>query len=149
MAQLRWRRFMLPIIAGFAWETKLDSNEDLRQCAVLEFGEDPRSNPDAREPRPGCGVECRGHMDEVERIIGLTLTNFAVPRIGSPQEVVVEFSSNNFRNVSGYQFTLEPENLGLRDIRSGTLPLNNGNFGVFNHGTITTSWNSAEGISAD
>lgn len=38
--------------------------------------------------RPGCGEECRGHMNEVERIIGGEVTNFQIPAIGSNMDVV-------------------------------------------------------------
>ena len=41
--------------------------------------------------RPGCGEECRGHMAQVERILGRSVTNLAVPPIGSNPNVVEEW----------------------------------------------------------
>ncbi len=38
--------------------------------------------------RPGCGEECRSHMAEIERILGDSITNLAVPPIGSDLSVV-------------------------------------------------------------
>lgn len=41
--------------------------------------------------RPGCGEECRGHMEQVERIIGGSITNFAIPAIGAKPDVVADW----------------------------------------------------------
>ncbi|MXX91801.1 MAG: hypothetical protein F4213_21675 [Boseongicola sp. SB0677_bin_26] len=41
--------------------------------------------------RPGCGEECRGHMAEIERILGRSVTNLAVPSIGSDSETVSDW----------------------------------------------------------
>ena len=38
--------------------------------------------------RPGCGQECRAHMEQIERILGREITNLAVPGIGSDMAVV-------------------------------------------------------------
>lgn len=38
--------------------------------------------------RPGCGEECRSHMTEIERILGRSVTNLAVPPIGSDPDIV-------------------------------------------------------------
>ena len=38
--------------------------------------------------RPGCGEECRIHMAEIERLLGRSVTNLAVPPIGSDPDVV-------------------------------------------------------------
>lgn len=41
--------------------------------------------------RPGCGAECRAHMDGVERILGRQITNLAVPPIGAAPETVQDW----------------------------------------------------------
>lgn len=42
-----------------------------------------------RDPlRPGCGVECRSHLEEVERIIGHRPTNLAIPPLGSDPDTI-------------------------------------------------------------
>jgi len=41
--------------------------------------------------RPGCGVECRGHLEEVEHILGRQVTNLAIPPIGSSATVVEDW----------------------------------------------------------
>ncbi|MDE2789178.1 MAG: hypothetical protein OXI81_01975 [Paracoccaceae bacterium] len=38
--------------------------------------------------RPGCGTECRNHMDEIERILNHSPTNLAIPPLGSEPRVV-------------------------------------------------------------
>lgn len=38
--------------------------------------------------RPGCGAECRTHMERIENILGREITNMAVPQIGSEMPVV-------------------------------------------------------------
>lgn len=41
--------------------------------------------------RPGCGEECQGHMAQVERILGRSVTDLAVPPIGSSPDVVEDW----------------------------------------------------------
>ena len=65
----------------------------------------------------------------------------------------VAFRSNEFNNVSGYQFTINFDKLGLSyvGIEAGELQLTNENFGLtqVENGLITTSWNSNHAISVD
>lgn len=41
--------------------------------------------------RPGCGEECRGHLQKIEEILGRPITNLAIPPIGSNPETVAEW----------------------------------------------------------
>jgi len=61
--------------------------------------------------RPGCGEECRGHMETVERILGQKVTNLAVPQLGSDLGVVNEWFD---RYKSGAQAVLSAS-LGTTD----------------------------------
>lgn len=64
----------------------------------------------------------------------------------------VNFTSQDFKNIMGYQFTFNfnPADMRLEDIKPGVLSVSNENFG-FNYlkeGLLTTSWNSTTGVSA-
>ena len=63
----------------------------------------------------------------------------------------VNFKSNDFRNISGYQFTLkfDSEMLNFEGVESGVLGTTESNFGTnrVNEGILTTSWNSGTGTS--
>ena len=65
------------------------------------------------------------------------------------QTYEVAFLAKDFRNILGYQFTLEfdTEEIGFAGVEAGTLPaLSEGNFGLskVNAGYITTSWNAMD-----
>jgi hypothetical protein len=66
------------------------------------------------------------------------------------EEAVVEFTSENFRNIEGYQFSLAVNGLELKAVNAGLLKVTEGNFGVtkLGNGYVTTSWNESKGISA-
>jgi subtilisin-like proprotein convertase family protein len=61
----------------------------------------------------------------------------------------VEFSSKDFEDVFGYQFTLnfDASVLKYAGIESGALEMNESNFGLnrLSEGVLTTSWNNVEG----
>jgi hypothetical protein len=63
----------------------------------------------------------------------------------------VNFKSSDFRNISGYQFTLkfDSEMLNFEGVESGVLGTTESNFGTnrVNEGILTTSWNSGTGTS--
>ncbi|MDE0533109.1 MAG: hypothetical protein OXI01_16910 [Albidovulum sp.] len=63
----------------------------LRTNLALEF--DNLYNQIKDPLRPGCGEECRGHMGEIERILGQSITNLAIPPIGSIPDVVEDWYS--------------------------------------------------------
>ncbi|MCB0669648.1 MAG: T9SS type A sorting domain-containing protein [Saprospiraceae bacterium] len=61
----------------------------------------------------------------------------------------IDVTASNFRNIEGYQFTLnfDPASINVRDIKMGqALDLTDENFGLdrISEGIITTSWNAAE-----
>jgi hypothetical protein len=63
----------------------------------------------------------------------------------------VDFKANNFNDITGYQFTLNFDKNAIRvlNVESGVLEVNAENFGLnrMEEGMITTSWNTAEGMS--
>ncbi len=63
------------------------------------------------------------------------------------EEAVIEFTAENFNNISGYQFTLKVQDLEVKSILPGKLNLTESNFGRrrLNEGFITSSWNDATG----
>jgi hypothetical protein len=71
-------------------------------------------------------------------------------QVGNTYEV--HFTSADFRNILGYQFTLgfDPTMLKLEDVRSAAINISDDHFGFsfLNEGLLTTSWNSTTPISA-
>lgn len=69
------------------------------------------------------------------------------------EEIAVEFSSNNFIDIAGYQFTLnfDPEMLEFASVESGVLELSESNVGLnyLEEGMINMSWNTVNGLNAD
>ena len=67
--------------------TALDSMEELSYVRALAADlrvEIENLQDQINDPlRPGCGQECRSHMQQIERILGREITNLAVPAIGS------------------------------------------------------------------
>lgn len=61
------------------------------------------------------------------------------------EQYTIEFKANQFRNVEGYQFTMnfDPSKLDIIHIDGKLLELQDGNFGLthLTEGMITTSWN--------
>lgn len=64
--------------ATFAVQMRTDLNVELDNL------EDQINDPLA----PGCGVECRSHMERIEQILGREITNLRVPGLGSDLPVV-------------------------------------------------------------
>lgn len=52
--------------------------------------------------RPGCGEECRVHLDNVTNILGSPITNLAIPPIGSNSETVDDWY-NRYRAAANNQ----------------------------------------------
>ena len=65
----------------------------------------------------------------------------------------VDFKANNFNDITGYQFTLNFDKNSVRvlNVESGVLEVTADNFGLnrMDDGILTTSWNTAEGMSID
>jgi len=70
----------------------LDGMEELSFARALETDlrvEIENLRDQINDPlRPGCGQECRLHMERIERILGREITNLAVPGIGSDMALV-------------------------------------------------------------
>jgi len=63
----------------------------------------------------------------------------------------VDFKANNFNDITGYQFTMNFDQNAMRvlNVESGALEVTADNFGLnrIEEGMLTTSWNTAEGMS--
>jgi hypothetical protein len=63
----------------------------------------------------------------------------------------LDFKANNFNDITGYQFTLNFDKNALRvlNVESGVVEVSADNFGLnrIEDGMLTTSWNTAEGMS--
>ena len=63
----------------------------------------------------------------------------------------LDFKANNFNDITGYQFTLNFDKNALRvlNVESGVVEVSADNFGLnrIEEGMLTTSWNTAEGMS--
>ncbi len=66
------------------------------------------------------------------------------------EEAVIEFTSENFKGIEGYQFSLAMKGLDLKSVQSGILKVSESNFGLtkLGQGYVTTSWNESKGITA-
>lgn len=67
------------------------------------------------------------------------------------EETTLHFTSTDFANIEGFQFTMNFADLKLMDIIPGKLNINQANFGLrrMNQGLITASWNDSKGITAN
>ncbi|MBP6794741.1 MAG: T9SS type A sorting domain-containing protein, partial [Saprospiraceae bacterium] len=76
--------------------------------------------------------------------------NTADRTLSAEEEAVLEFTSENFKGIAGYQFSLAMKGLDLKSVQSGLLKVNESNFGVtkLGQGYVTTSWNESRGITA-
>ena len=61
----------------------------------------------------------------------------------------MEIRSTDFSDIMGYQFTLEAAGLELLDVVAGAIDIDPSNFGVFENGAITTSWNSQNDVGTE
>jgi len=62
------------------------------------------------------------------------------------ETATIEFRTDNFNSIEGYQFSLTLNGLTLVDIKKGDLKVDASNFGLtkLNQGYITTSWSDAK-----
>jgi len=58
----------------------------------------------------------------------------------------VEFTSENFREVYGYQFTMELSGLEYVGVESGAIEMTNGNVGRLSTGIVTMSYHNSEAV---
>jgi len=72
-------------------------------------------------------------------------------KVETGEVVKVHFRSSDFKNISGYQFTMKYDNqmMTYEGVESGALKTTESNFGLtkVSQGMITTSWNSNKGES--
>ncbi|MFK7808391.1 MAG: T9SS type A sorting domain-containing protein, partial [Saprospiraceae bacterium] len=78
---------------------------------------------------------------------GDLIFNIANRELVAGNTYTVDFASNDFNNIMGYQFSLAFDNdaVEIADVKAGELTgMNSGNFGMskINEGIITTSWNN-------
>jgi len=62
------------------WARKLEADLQVELKNLYEQISDPL--------RPGCGQRCRGHMEEIERLLGSSITNLALPAPGADADTV-------------------------------------------------------------
>ncbi len=65
------------------------------------------------------------------------------------EEVRIEVKSNDFKDVSGFQFTMTLRDALIQNIKGGALEVSGANIGILDQNTITMSWNADKPISAD
>jgi len=65
------------------------------------------------------------------------------------EEVRIEMRGEGFSDIVGYQYTLESRGLELLGVESGSIEVDESNFGVLGSGIVTTSWNNVEGVSSE
>jgi len=63
------------------------------------------------------------------------------------QNVTVAFTSEEFENVFGYQFTMELNGLTFAGIQNGAIDMREGNVGVLSGNVVTMSYNNMNAIS--
>jgi len=83
---------------------------------------------------------------------GELIFNVADRELVAGNTYTVDFTSNDFNNIMGYQFSLafDQNAVEVADVQSGELVgMSNGNFGMsrINEGVITTSWNNSAATS--
>jgi subtilisin-like proprotein convertase family protein len=83
---------------------------------------------------------------------GELIFNVADRNLVAGNTYTVDFTSNDFNNIMGYQFSLafDQNVVEVADVQSGELAgMSNGNFGMskINEGVITTSWNNSAATS--
>lgn len=87
---------------------------------------------------------------QVESRSGQTLIfNVEDVAFESEEEVEVSFSSENFDEISGFQFTLESKGMELIEVISGAIEMTEENFAQVSDNYLTTSWNSLSPVSVD
>ncbi len=74
--------------------------------------------------------------------------NILNQEVEAGQTVSVGFTSEEFAEVFGYQFTMELNGLEFAGIESGVVAMNEGNVGVLSSNVVTMSYNSSTAVSA-
>ena len=66
----------------------------------------------------------------------------------SGEQYTVEFTSENFKDVYGYQFTMEMSGLEYVEVESGAIEMKGGNVGVLSTEILTMSYNNSTAVTA-
>ncbi len=74
--------------------------------------------------------------------------NILNQEVEAGQTVSVGFTSEEFAEVFGYQFTMELNGLEFAGIESGVVAMSEGNVGVLSSNVVTMSYNSSTAVSA-
>jgi len=69
-------------------------------------------------------------------------------KLDKGQKFSLDISSDNFKDIHGFQFTLEHAGMRVRDVYSDKLEINSSNYAVFD-GYTTFSWNEDKPVSLD
>lgn len=86
------------------------------------------------------GAEVRSN-----KVVELTI---AEQEVTAGQTVEVAFTSEDFANVFGYQFTMELNGLEFAGVQGGAVNMTDGNVGVLSSNIVTVSYNSSEARTA-
>jgi hypothetical protein len=98
-------------------------------------------------------AQVSGLLSAQIRTSGTTTFEVLDKELSKSDIVRLDFTSNDFEEVFGFQFTMDfaKEDLKYVGIEPGVLGLNEANFGLnrTEEGSITASWNSNDGVSVD
>jgi len=87
------------------------------------------------------------HTAEIRSNKAITLS-ILDQEVTAGETVEVAFSSEDFADVYGYQFTMELNGLEFAGVQSGAVALTDGNVGVLSNNVITMSYSSTEARTA-
>ena len=90
---------------------------------------------------------------DTRNIDGNLIFNIENKEVKAGEEFTIEFTSKDFNDILGYQFTLgfDVTKVEFVDQASSFESIDDANFGLnqLNEGLITTSWNNSKGVSLD
>ena len=68
--------------------------------------------------------------------------------VGAGEIVNIDVTASNFREIFGYQFTAKMTGLELLDVKSGSISIDENNYGTPSLNTMTMSWSSDKAVTA-
>ncbi len=89
-----------------------------------------------------------GNTSAVVRSNKTLSLNILNQEVEAGQTVSVGFTSEEFEQVFGYQFTMELNGLEFAGVESGAIAMKDGNVGVLSSNVVTMSYNSSTAVSA-
>ncbi len=84
-----------------------------------------------------------GNIDTRDNSLSLKLMTIN-DKVRAGETIDVQFSSNNFESIVGFQLTMLHEGLEYIDVKQGALDMRSANIGQFNDRMLTMSWNEAD-----